>query len=140
MPSPRLIQRIATLSALLGAVCALTMGGIYGVHSGISAAVGTLIGVLNIWALAKLVGILLDGTSTTARKGRAAVLLGAKSIALIAVVGVLVINGHVRGGALMAGLSIVALSIVLAGALPGGDDSSPPPPGGDDSSSHRSLS
>lgn len=130
----KLLRRIALLSAVLGGGCALALALLFGLHSGLSSLVGTALGVINLWVLARLVTRLLDGRRSTGRRGRAAVLLGAKAIALVTLVGVLVVNGWVKGGALMAGFSMVALSMVLGGLWQGTEDDTSTAP--DDLSTH----
>jgi hypothetical protein len=135
----RLVRRVAVISAVLGAISAVALAAFFGLASGFSSAVGTVLGVLNLWALARLVAGMLNDTNADGRRARAAILLGAKSLALVTVVGVLVVKGWVHGGALMAGLTVVALSIVLAGALPsGGAGDGDDGRNDDDSSSRRS--
>ncbi len=122
----RQITTILTLAGVLGALCAGACATKYGFESGLSAAVGALIGMANIYALTKLVTVLLDAGVEGKRRTRAAVLLGAKFLALITIIGVLIVNQWVRGGALMAGLSMVALAIVIGGLVHSGDDSTSP--------------
>jgi hypothetical protein len=118
----RLIQTILVIAAVLGAIGAVIMGALFGVRVGFSSAIGTAIGMANLWALARLVVITLDAKSSSVRRGRAAIFLGLKFIALVSLVGFLVIQGYVHGGALMAGISVVALSIVVGALLRSGDD------------------
>lgn len=127
----RYIATILAVAAVLGVLCTIVAGVKFGMLSAVSAAVGALLGIGNVYALAKLVTVLIDGEITRKRRIRAAVLLGLKFLALITVVGVLIVNHWVRGGALMAGLSMVALAIVIGGLIRSSDD---------DSTSPRSLS
>lgn len=120
----KLLLRIALISTLLGVVCAVVLGVLIGFPSAFSSLVGTLLGVVNLYVLAWLVVGMMNDQKSNASRGRAAVLLGAKALALVTVVGILVVNRWVRGGALMAGLSVVALSIVL-GAMLGSKDETP---------------
>jgi hypothetical protein len=119
----RLVQRVATSSAVLGAAASIALGVMYGPRSALSSAVGSALGVLNLWVLARLVSLILDENVAPRRRTRAAILLGAKALALITAVGFLIIGEWVRGGSLMAGLSVVAVSIVLAAARSDRDDS-----------------
>lgn len=123
----RLVTRIAAFSGVTGLLCAFAAYMQYGLVSALSSLLGTAIGVVNLWALARLVVALLQDSEAGGggAKARAAVLLGLKSIGLVTLVGVLVVNGWVRGGALMAGLSVVALSIVVASVWPDGGASPP---------------
>lgn len=116
-----LVRRIALVSAATAGLCAVGLGVSYGPASALSVLLGALIGVVNLWALARLVvALLADGRGSSGAKARAAVLLGLKSIGLVTLVGVLVVNGYVHGGALMVGISMVALSIVVATVWPQG--------------------
>lgn len=127
----RYIATILAVAAVLGVVCTVVAGVKFGMASGVSAAVGALLGIGNVYALAKLVTVLIDGEITRKRRIRAALLLGAKFLTLITVVGVLIVNHWVQGGALMAGLSMVALAIIIGALIRSSDD---------DSTSPRSLS
>jgi hypothetical protein len=122
----RYIATILGIAAALGAVCTVVAFVKFDAASGLSVAVGTALGMGNVYALAKLVTMILDGEVTAKRRTRAAILLGAKFLALITVVGVLIVNHWVRGGALMAGLSMVALAIVIGGLVRSDDDSTSP--------------
>ncbi len=122
----RYIATILGIAAILGAICAGVCATKFGILSGISSAVGSLIGIANVYALAKLVTAMVDDAVDRKKRTRAAILLGAKFLALITVIGVLVVNHWVRGGSLMAGLSMVALAIVIGGLLRSGDDSTSP--------------
>ena len=125
-PPGRLIQRIALISAVLGTLGAVAVGVYVSPKSGISSAVGTLVGVLNLWVLARLVVGMLDDKRTNGRRARAAILLSVKGVALVTVVGILVVRHIVNGGAFMAGMSIVAASIVVGGLFSGTPEPSAP--------------
>ncbi len=122
----RYIATILTVAAILGAICTGVCATKFGIESAVSCVVGVLIGMANIYALAKLVTVMVDGEVAKKKRTRAAILLGAKFLGLITIIGVLVVNHWVRGGALMAGLSMVALSIVIGGLLRSSDDSTSP--------------
>lgn len=122
----RAISTILGIASALGVVGAVVATAIFGVASGVSAAVGTVLGIANVWALAKLVTAVLDDEVARNKRVRAGVLLGAKFLVLATVIGVLVLKNWVRGGALMAGLSMVALAIVIGGLVRSGDDSTSP--------------
>jgi hypothetical protein len=124
--TPKLVRHIVAIAVGLGGVTAAVLGWQFGWIAALSSALGTAIGVVNLWALARLVAHLLEARGPANRRGAAAVLLGGKVIALVAIVGILVIKGRVHGGALMAGLSVVAVSIVLGALLRGDDDASSP--------------
>src|SRR5690242_8959655 len=103
-PAKRLVHKTGQLAALLGAAGALALGALFGPGHAVSSAVGTLLGVANLWVLARLVVSLLDERKSRPTRTRAAVLLGAKGIALMVVVGALIVGRWVHGGAFMAGL------------------------------------
>lgn len=117
MNANTLIQRVLIASAVLGAISAALMGLYYGPLSAVSSLVGSAIGVANFALLAKLATTMLDENNPNRR--RAGVLLGVKFIALVTIVGVLVINNIVRGGAFMAGVSSVVAAITLVGLFIG---------------------
>lgn len=116
-----LVRRVAIVAAALGALCAVGMGLGYGGLSALSVLLGVAIGLGNLWALAELVGWLLD-RKPGGQKARAAILMVVKTAALFALVGVLLSRPWVRGGSFMAGLTVVAVSIALGG-LWGSSDS-----------------
>ncbi|MDP3275841.1 MAG: ATP synthase subunit I [Deltaproteobacteria bacterium] len=120
-PTP-LIVRVLAVSAILGAISALTSGVYFGLPAAVSSLVGTATGAANFALLARFAGDLLNETAPN--KTRSALLLGLKFIALVALVGVLLVGGHVRGGPFMAGLSTVMLAIVGVGLF-NPDDSAP---------------
>jgi hypothetical protein len=121
----RYLATILTVAAILGAICTGVFATKFGFESGLSCGVGVLLGMANIYALAKLVTVMIDGEVAKKKRTRAAILLGAKFLGLVTIVGILVVNHWVRGGALMAGLTMVALSIVLGGLLRSSDESTP---------------
>lgn len=110
----QLVRRVATVAAVLGAACVAGLGFAYGGTSALSAAMGLLVGLGNLWALAELVGHLLGKTSQ-GNKTRAAILLVLKTTVLFAVVGVILSRPWIQGGSFMAGLTVVALSIAVGG-------------------------
>ncbi len=122
----RSITTILGIASALGVVCAVVATAVFGVPSGVSAAVGAVLGIANVYALARLVTAVLDDEVSRNKRVRAGVLLGAKFLALATIIGVLVLKHWVRGGALMAGLSMVALAIVIGGLLRSDDDSTSP--------------
>jgi hypothetical protein len=113
MNAQSLIQRVVIASAVLGAISAALMGWYYGALSAISSLVGTVIGAANFALLARLATTMLDENAPGRR--RAGIFLGVKFIALVTIVGVLVINNIVRGGAFMAGASAVVAAITVVG-------------------------
>lgn len=120
------IATILGIASVLGVLAAAVTTGLFGVASGISAAVGAVIGIANVYALARLVTALVDDEANRTRRVRAGVLLGAKFLVLITVIGVLVLKHWVHGGALMAGISMVALAIVIGGLVQAGDGATSP--------------
>jgi hypothetical protein len=83
-----------------------------------------------VWKVGQLATTLLDDTNPS--RGRAGVLLGVKFIGLATVVGVLVVNNYVRGGAFMAGVSAVVAAITLVGLFNSTSPDTTDPPGGGD--------
>ncbi len=133
MNANNLVQRVVLVSAAVGALSAGLMGFYYGWQSAVSSAVGTVLAAANFVLLAKLAVTMLDDNHP-GRK-RAGVFLGVKFIALVTIVGVLVINNIVRGGAFMAGVSAVVAAITLVGLFYGtSTDPTDPPKQGDSSS------
>ncbi|MBL8681015.1 MAG: hypothetical protein JNK05_17670 [Myxococcales bacterium] len=135
MNANNLVQRVVLTSAALGVLSAALMGFYYGWMSALSSGVGTVLAVANFALLAKLAVTMLD-ENNPGRK-RAGVFLGIKFIALVTIVGVLVINNIVRGGAFMAGVSAVVAAITLVGLFNGtSTDPTDPPKQGDSSSAN----
>lgn len=110
-----LVKRVIIASAVLGAVAAAIAGLYYGPMSAISSVVGTILVATNFVLLARLAVTLLDDQHPNRR--RAAVFLGVKFVALISIIGVLLINGIVRGGGFTAGFSAVVAAITLVGVF-----------------------
>jgi hypothetical protein len=119
-----LVRRVLIASAVLGAASAVVVGLQFGVRSALSSLVGSAIGVANFALLARLMATVIDDANPS--RGRAGALIGLKFIGLVTLVGVLVINGYVRGGSFMAGVSAVVLAITLAGLFPPPDANAPP--------------
>ncbi len=113
MNANNLVQRVLIASAVLGAISAALMGWYYGMLSAVSSLVGTVLGAVNFALLAKLAVTMLDDNNPNRR--RAGIFLGVKFVALVTIVGVLVVNNIVRGGAFMAGVSAVVAAITLVG-------------------------
>jgi ABC-type dipeptide/oligopeptide/nickel transport system permease subunit len=113
MNAQTLIQRVLIASVVFGAIAAALMGYYYGPRSAISSLVGSVIAVANFALLAKLATAMLDENNP--QRKRAGIWLGVKFVALVTIVGVLVINHIVRGGAFMAGVSAVVAAIALVG-------------------------
>lgn len=135
MNSDNLVQKVVLTSAALGVLSAALMGFYFGWMSAVSSAVGTVLAVANFALLAKLAVTMLD-ENNPGRK-RAGVFLGIKFIALVTIVGVLVVNNIVRGGAFMAGVSSVVAAITLVGLFnTTPQDPTDPPKQGDSSSAN----
>jgi hypothetical protein len=127
MDTRPLVRRVLIASAVLGAASAAVVGWQYGPRSALSSAVGSVIGVANFALLARLMATVLDEANPS--RARAGAMLGFKFVGLVTLVGVLVVNGYVRGGSFMAGVSAVVLAITLAGlTAPADTDPTPPPP------------
>ncbi len=126
LDTDRLLGRVARIAAVLGGLCAVWMGVRAGVGAAVSSALGTLVGLANLWALARLVTRLVDAQVPTG-KGQAGALLIGKTAALFAVVGVLVWSGRVDAGAFLGGVTACVVATAAAGlwgdgAAPKSDD------------------
>ncbi len=125
--SDRLLRRIAAIALGLGALSALGMGLRGGFGAAASSALGTAVGLANLWALARLVTRLVDPRLKTG-KGQAGALLVGKTAALIAVVGALVWSGRVQAGAFLVGVTACVLATTAGGLWGDGapqDDDNP---------------
>lgn len=109
-----LARRIGTVAVLAGAVSAYWMARQFGAIGAVSSVIGTAVGLLNLWALARLVTRLLD-PKVEAGKGTAMVLLLAKTAALFVGVGLLINQSWVHGGSFMAGITAVVVAIAGGG-------------------------
>ncbi len=109
-----LARRVGTVAVLAGLVSVYLMGRQFGVMGGVSSAIGTVVGLLNLWVLARLVTRLLD-PRVDAGKGTAMVLLLAKTAALFVGVGLLLRQSWVHGGSFMAGITAVVVAIAGGG-------------------------
>lgn len=112
-----LVRRIALVAVVLGALATVfalvTAGGI----PGLSVALGTAVGMANLWALAELLGRIFKPGSDTS-KARASALLVAKMVLLYAVVGVILTRPWVSAGWFMVGITACVIAIVAAGLWP----------------------
>ncbi len=113
-PDGALARRIGTVAVVAGLVSVYLMGQQFGVIGGASSAIGTVVGLLNLWVLARLVTRLLD-PAVDAGKGTAMVLLLAKTAALFLGVGLLLRQSWVHGGSFMAGITAVVVAIAGGG-------------------------
>lgn len=109
-----LARRIGIVAVLVGAASAYWMAGQFGARGAVSSALGTVVGLLNLWVLARLVTRLLD-PKVEAGKGAAMVLLLAKTAALFVGVGLLLRQSWVHGGSFMAGITAVVVAIAGGG-------------------------
>ena len=109
-----LARRVGIVAVIAGLVSAYLMGRQFGVMGGASSAIGTVVGLLNLWVLARLVTRLLD-PKVDAGKGTAMVLLLAKTAALFLGVGLLLRQSWVHGGSFMAGITAVVVAIAGGG-------------------------
>jgi len=112
--SDRLVRRIAAIAVGLGVLCALGMGMRGGLGAAASSAVGTAVGLANLWALARLVTRLVDPRLQTG-KGQAGALLIGKTAALFVVVGLLVWSGRVDASAFLGGVTACVVAIAAGG-------------------------
>ncbi len=113
-PETNPVGRIAVVAVVLASVATAIVGIVSGPAAALSCLTGAAIGVANLWAIGKLVPIMLDDERPGGRRARAAVILALKAIALVGLVGLLVVRRWIRGGPLMVGISVVALAIVLS--------------------------
>lgn len=116
------VRRIAILAALLGAVAALVMNVTGGRDAALSSAVGTFVGVANLWVLQTLVTRIFNGTAEApTKKGVATALLALKTVTLFVVVWLILRVSWIRGGSFMVGIT-AAVTAILAGGLWGALD------------------
>ena len=113
-PDGALARRIGTVAVLAGLGSAVVMERQFGAHGAVSSVIGTAVGLLNLWVLARVVTRLLD-PKVTAGKGAAMALLLAKTAALFLGVGLLISRSWVHGGSFMAGITAVVVAIAGGG-------------------------
>lgn len=113
-PDGDLARRIGVVAAVAGLVSAVWMERAFGPMGAVSSVVGTVVGLLNLWVLARLVSRLLD-PKVEVGKGTAMALLLAKTAALFVGVGLLISRSWVHGGAFMAGITAVVVAIAGGG-------------------------
>lgn len=110
-----LARRVGIVAAVVGMASAVWMERAFGPTGAVSSVVGTAVGLLNLWVLARLVSRLLD-PRVEAGKGTAMALLLAKTAALFVGVGLLISRAWVHSGSFMAGITAVVVAIA-GGAL-----------------------
>lgn len=113
--------RIALSALVLGGVCALGCAWLAGPLSAISAALGTLFGLGNLWALAWLVGRLIDPDGSAGSKGPTLVLYIAKALGFFIVAGFLLSRPWVHTIGFMTGFTAVVVAIAVGGIASAGD-------------------
>jgi hypothetical protein len=129
-PDGDLARRIGLVALAAGLASAFIMERQFGAAGAVSSAVGTAVGLLNLWVLARVVTRLLD-PKVHAGKGAAMALLLAKTAALFLGVGLLISRSWVHGGSFMAGITAVVVAIAGGGlwdavsAKPAEDSESP---------------
>jgi len=122
MPDEKLIVRRIALSALvLGAVCALGCAWLVGPAAALSALVGTVFGLGNLWALAQLVTRLVDPNAPAGSKGPTLVLYIAKAIGFFIVAGFLLSRPWMHTVGFMTGFTAVVVAIAVGGLSAAGD-------------------
>lgn len=125
MPDEKLIvRRIALSAVVLGAVCALGCGLLAGPMAALSAALGTLFGIANLWVMARLIARLLDSDAPAGSKGPTLVLYIAKAIGFFIVAGLLVSRPWMHTMGFMTGFTAVVVAIAVGGLTSAGDKSS----------------
>ena len=112
---PALARRIVGVAAMTGVASLAWAGSAAGVRGALVSLLGTVIGLGNLWMLARLALRLLD-PNVEAGKGAAVALLLGKSTALFAVVILLLTRPWVHAGSLLAGLGSV-IAAICVGAL-----------------------
>ena len=125
-----LARRIGLVALVVGVASAVIMERQFGPKGALSSIVGTTVGLLNLWVLARVVTRLID-PKVAAGKGVAMALLLAKTAALFLGVGLLISRSWVHGGSFMAGITAVVVAIAGGGLW---DSISPKPTTDSDSS------
>jgi peptidoglycan biosynthesis protein MviN/MurJ (putative lipid II flippase) len=113
-PDGDLARRIGLVALASGLASAVIMERHFGATGALSSVIGTVVGLLNLWALARVVTRLLDPKVATG-KGVAMALLLAKTAALFLGVGLLISRSWVHGGSFMAGITAVVVAIAGGG-------------------------
>ncbi|MBK8691296.1 MAG: hypothetical protein IPN17_03050 [Deltaproteobacteria bacterium] len=129
-PDGDLARRIGVVALAAGLLSAVVMERQFGPTGAYSSVIGTVVGLLNLWVLARVVTRLID-PKVSAGKGAAMALLLAKTAALFLGVGLLISRSWVHGGSFMAGITAVVVAIAGGGLW---DAVSPKPAEGSDSS------
>lgn len=123
-PDRDLARRIGLVALALGLGSAVFMERQVGRWGAVSSLIGTAVGLLNLWVLARMVTRLLD-PKVAAGKGAAMALLLLKTATLFLGVGLLISRSWVHGGSFMAGITAVVVAIAGGGLW---DSVSPKPP------------
>ncbi|TAK19673.1 MAG: hypothetical protein EPO40_34235 [Myxococcaceae bacterium] len=113
-PDGDLARRIGLVALAAGLVSAVVMERQFGPTGAYSSVIGTAVGLLNLWVLARVVTRLID-PKVSAGKGAAMALLLAKTAALFLGVGLLISRSWVHGGSFMAGITAVVVAIAGGG-------------------------
>ncbi|MDB4927746.1 MAG: hypothetical protein JWM10_230 [Myxococcaceae bacterium] len=113
-PDGDLARRIGLVALAAGLASAVVMERQFGATGALSSVIGTAVGLLNLWVLARVVTRLLD-PNVHAGKGAAMALLLAKTAALFLGVGLLISRSWVHGGSFMAGITAVVVAIAGGG-------------------------
>lgn len=113
-PDGALARRIGVVALVAGLVSAVVMERQFGATGAASSLIGTAVGLLNLWVLARVVTRLID-PNVAAGKGVAMALLLAKTAALFLGVGLLISRSWVHGGSFMAGITAVVVAIAGGG-------------------------
>jgi hypothetical protein len=87
---------------------------------------GTVLGTVNLWALAELIVRLFDPKRPSSTKGPAAVLYLAKALGFFLVAGFLVTRPWLHREGFMVGFTAVVAAIAVGGLWGGFDDNDPP--------------
>ena len=117
-----IVRRIAIAAGALGAVAALGALWLGGPRAALGSLIGTALGTVNFWALARLVIQLIDSKADKGSKGPAAVLYIAKAVGFFILAGFLVSRPWMHREGFMAGFTAVVFAIAIGGLWGASDD------------------
>jgi ATP synthase I chain len=118
----QITRQIAVSALVLGSVCAL---GAYlwgGSMAALGSVIGTALGTINLWALAQLIGRMIDSKASAGSKGPAAVMYVAKAIGFFVLAAFLVSRPWMHHEGFMAGFTAVVIAIAVGGLWGGFDN------------------
>ncbi len=124
-PEALIARRIAAAAGVFGVASALGCWALAGGRAALSSAVATLLGTVNLWAMAQLIGRLINTKGSAGSKGPAAALYVVKAVGFFVLAGYLVSRPWMHHEGFMAGFTAVVLAIVVGGMWGGSDESTP---------------